>query len=66
MKYVIRLDVEVEADDQEGVGDLINQLATCGLDVVLPEHFQWRIAQLDDGLDDADLEKTMSQAVIRE
>jgi len=42
MKYVIRLDVEVEADDQEGVGDLINQLATCGLDVVLPEHLWFR------------------------
>jgi len=64
MKHVIRLDLEVDVEDQDAAGALVNQLTEFAVDVIEPEHYQWRIAQLDDGLDDPDLEKVMSQATM--
>ena len=64
MKHVIRLDLEVEAEDQDAAGAMVNQLTEFAVEVIEPEHYQWRIAQVDDGLDDPDLEKMMSQAVM--
>ena len=62
MKYVIRLDLEVDVEDQDAAGAIVNQLTAFAVDVFEPEHYRWRIAQVDDGLDDADLEKAMAQA----
>ena len=64
MKHVIRLDLEVEVEDQDAAGEMVNQLTEFAVEVIEPEHYQWRIAQLDDGLDDPDLEKVMSQATM--
>lgn len=64
MKHVIRLDLEVDRDSEEGVGVAVNQLISFANDVIEPEHYQWRIAQVDEGLDDPDLEKVMSQATM--
>lgn len=65
MKHVIRLDLEVEAEDQDMAGAMVNQLTEFAVDVIEPEHYQWRIAQVDDGLDDPDLEKVMAQATMQ-
>ena len=64
MKHVIRLDLEVDVEDQDAAGALVNQLTEFATEVIAPEHYQWRIAQVDDGLDDADLEKVMAQATM--
>ena len=65
MKHVIRLDLEVEAEDQDAAGAMVNQLTEFAVEVIEPEHFQWRIAQVDDGIDDADLEKVMAKATMQ-
>ena len=64
MKHVIRFDIEVDRDTSEEVGEVVNQLIGFAVDVIEPEHYQWRTAQVDDGFDDPELEKMMSQAVM--
>jgi len=64
MKHVIRLDLEVDVKDDDEAGEIVNTLIELSDYIVRPKHYQWRFAQLDDGLDDADLEKVMAQAQI--
>ena len=64
MKHVIRLDIELDRDTGAEVGVAINQLISFANEVIEPEHYQWRTAQVDDGLDDPELEKVMAQATM--
>lgn len=65
MKFVIRLDLEVDIEDEEGVGSAINDLIGFAVEVIEPEHYRWKFTPAEDGLDDPDLEKLMSQATMQ-
>jgi len=63
-KWVIRLDLEVEATTEQDVGFMVNQMIGSAVDLVEPEHYRWAIASAD-GLDDPNLEKELQRALIR-
>jgi hypothetical protein len=65
-KWVIRLDLEVEAENEEAVGAMVNDMIGFAADAVEPEHYRWAIAQADEGLDDPNVEKDLQRALAEE
>jgi hypothetical protein len=63
--WVIRLDLEVKAKDEEAVGAMVNQMIGCAVDLVEPEHYRWAFTPTADGLDDPNLGKELQRALIR-
>ena len=64
MRCVLRVDLEVEAVDIDAARVKIRCALGFANDKFKPEHYQWRIVQLDDGLLNPDLEKTMAKPII--
>jgi hypothetical protein len=63
-RYVIRLDVEIEAKNQDNAGKEINYLIETAYNIKGLKHFQW--ALVGGQLDDPDLEKNILMARLQE
>lgn len=61
-KYVLRFEVEVEAEHEAQLGTEINQIIEFLEDAIEPEHYRWQFVQTDEGFEDPDLEKVMRQS----
>ena len=62
--YVMRLDIELEANEEEDVGKELNRLIHHAKKTIDLKHFQWKICEADGGLLDPDLEKMMANAIM--
>ncbi len=62
-RFVIRLDVEVEAINQDDTGQKVNYLVDTAVDMLGFRHYQWALTQ--GKLNDPDTEKNLRQATLQ-